>query len=46
VAALDGRFRAPIPLGSAVTLGADLGTARYVVEAGGRVAVEGGFSFD
>jgi acyl dehydratase len=46
VAALDGRFRAPIPLGSAVTLAADLRTARYVVEAGGRVAVEGGFSFD
>jgi acyl dehydratase len=46
VAALDGRFRAPIPLGSAVMLAADLRTARYVVEAGGRVAVEGGFSFD
>jgi acyl dehydratase len=45
LAALDGRFRAPVPLGSAVTLAADLGAARYQVEAGGRVAVEGGFGF-
>jgi acyl dehydratase len=45
VAALDGRFRAPVPLGSTVTLAADPGTARYLVEAGGRVAVEGGFGF-
>jgi acyl dehydratase len=45
VAALDGRFRAPVPLGSVVTLAADLGTGRYLVEAGGRLAVEGGFVF-
>jgi acyl dehydratase len=45
VAALDGRFRAPVPLGSAVALAADLGAARYLVEAGGRAAVEGGFRF-
>jgi acyl dehydratase len=45
VAALDGRFRATIPLGSAAALAADLDKGRYVVEAGGRVAVEGGFRF-
>jgi acyl dehydratase len=45
LAALDGRFRAPVPLGSLVALSADLGAARYLVEAGGRVAVEGGFGF-
>jgi acyl dehydratase len=43
--ALDGRFRAPIPLGSAVALAADLNAGRYAVDAGGRVAVEGGFRF-
>jgi hypothetical protein len=43
--ALDGRFRAPVPLGSTAALAADLGAARYRVELGGRVAVEGGFGF-
>jgi acyl dehydratase len=45
VAALDGRFRAPIPLGSAVALAAALDDGRYLVEAGGHVAVEGTFRF-
>ncbi len=45
VASLDGRFRAPIPLGSAVALAADLAGGRYRVEAGGRTAAEGGFRF-
>jgi hypothetical protein len=45
VAALDGRFRAPIALPGAVALAADTGAGRYAVEAGGRVAVEGGFRF-
>jgi acyl dehydratase len=45
VAALDGRFRAPIALPGAVALAADLGAGRYTVGAGGRVAVEGGFRF-
>jgi hypothetical protein len=42
---LDGRFRAPIPLGSTAALAADLAEGRYIVEAGRRVAVEGGFGF-
>jgi acyl dehydratase len=41
--ALDGRFRAPIALPGTVTLAVDLDAGRYVVEAGGRVAVEGAF---
>jgi acyl dehydratase len=45
VTALDGRFRAPIPLGSAVALSAHLDGGRYAVEAGGRLAVDGGFRF-
>jgi acyl dehydratase len=43
VTALDGRFRAPIALPGTVSLAADLDAGRYVVEAGGRVAVEGAF---
>jgi acyl dehydratase len=43
LAALDGRFRAPVPLGSAVALAAALDEGRYLVEANGRVAVEGSF---
>jgi hypothetical protein len=43
---LDGRFRAPIALGSEVTLAADLAAGHYTVEAGGRIAVEGNFSFE
>jgi hypothetical protein len=42
---LDGRFRAPIPLGSAVALSAHLDGGCYAVESGGRLAVEGGFRF-
>jgi acyl dehydratase len=41
---LDGRFRAPIALGSGAALTADLAGGRYTVEAAGRVAVEGGFT--
>jgi hypothetical protein len=43
---LDGRFRAPIELGSEVRLAASLADGRYAVDAGGRVAVEGRFDFD
>jgi acyl dehydratase len=43
VSALDGRFRSPVALGSAVALAADPDAGRYTVEAGGHVAVEGGF---
>jgi acyl dehydratase len=46
VTRLDGRFRAPIPLGSEVALAADLAAGRYTVKAGGRIAVEGEFGFD
>jgi acyl dehydratase len=45
VTRLDGRFRAPIALGSSVGLAADLAGGRDTVEAAGRVAVEGGFAF-
>ena len=43
VALLDGRFRAPIALGSSVVLSADLAGGRFMIETAGRVAVEGGF---
>jgi len=43
---LDGRFRAPVALGSAVTLAADLAQSRYTVGLGERIAVEGEFAFD
>jgi acyl dehydratase len=43
---LDGRFRAPIELGSTATLAASLADGCYAVEAGGRVAAEGRFDFD
>jgi acyl dehydratase len=46
VARLDGRFRAPIELGASAALAADLAGGRYTVESGGRLAVEGRFSFD
>jgi acyl dehydratase len=45
VARLDGRFRAPIALGGSAALAADLAAGRFIVEAAGRVAVEGGFAF-
>ena len=43
---LDGRFRAPVELGAAVRLAADLAQGCYTVEAAGRAAVEGRFDFD
>jgi acyl dehydratase len=46
LALLDGRFRAPVPLGSTVALAADLAHGRYTVGLGGRIAVEGSFGFD
>jgi acyl dehydratase len=46
VTRLDGRFRAPIALGSEVALAADLAAGHYTVEADGRIAVEGDFGFD
>jgi acyl dehydratase len=46
LARLDGRFRAPIELGSAVALAAGLADGHYRVGTGGRIAVEGGFDFD
>lgn len=46
LAMLDGRFRAPVPLGSAVTLAADLSQGHYALGLGGRIAVEGEFAFD
>jgi acyl dehydratase len=45
VASLDGRFRAPIALGGGAALAADLAGGRFMVEAAGRIAVEGGFAF-
>jgi acyl dehydratase len=46
LAMLDGRFRAPVPLGSAVTLAAGLAQGRFTVGIGDRIAVEGEFGFD
>jgi acyl dehydratase len=43
---LGGRFRAPVELGRSLALAASLDDGRYTVGAGGRIAVEGGFSFD
>jgi hypothetical protein len=43
---LGGRFRAPIELGRSPVLAASLEDGRYTVGAGGRIAVEGEFSFD
>lgn len=43
---LDGRFRAPVPLGSALALAAGLAQGRYAVRLGDRIAVEGTFDFD
>jgi acyl dehydratase len=40
---LDGRFRAPVALGGSVVLAADLAGGRVMVQAAGRVAVEGCF---
>jgi acyl dehydratase len=46
LAMVDGRFRAPVPLGSKVALAADLAQGRYTVGLGERIAVEGEFAFD
>jgi acyl dehydratase len=43
---LGGRFRAPVELGRSLVLAASLEDGRYTVGAGGRIAVEGQFSFD
>jgi acyl dehydratase len=43
---LGGRFRAPVELGCSLALAASLDDGRYTVGAGGRIAVEGEFSFD
>lgn len=44
--ALSGRFRAPIELGREAALAASLADGRFMVETGGRIAVEGEFAFD
>jgi acyl dehydratase len=48
VTLLDARFRAPVPLGSALALGSeagiDAGAGRFTVERGGRIAVGGRFA--
>jgi acyl dehydratase len=43
---LGGRFRAPVELGRSLVLAASLEEGCYTVGAGGRIAVEGQFSFD
>jgi acyl dehydratase len=43
ILALDGRFRAPAPLGSELVLGADLAAGSFAVGGGGRVIAEGSF---
>ncbi len=43
ILALDGRFRAPAPLGSELVLGADLSAGSFAVGGGGRVVAEGSF---
>jgi len=43
ILALEGRFRAPAPLGSELVLGADLAAGSFAVGGGGRVVAEGSF---
>jgi len=43
ILALEGRFRAPAPLGSELVLGADLAAGNFAVGGGGRVVAEGSF---
>jgi hypothetical protein len=43
IVALDGRFRAPAPIGSALVLAADLGGGSFAVGHGGRAVAEGSF---
>jgi len=43
ILALEGRFRAPAPLGSELFLGADLAAGSFAVGGGGRVVAEGSF---
>jgi acyl dehydratase len=43
ILALEGRFRAPVPLGSELVLGADLAAGSFAVGGGGRVVAEGSF---
>jgi hypothetical protein len=46
VAELEARFRAPVPLGSALSLGADPDSGSFTVARDGRIAVGGRFAFD
>ena len=43
ILALEGRFRAPAPLGSDLVLGADLAAGSFAVGGAGRVVAEGRF---
>jgi acyl dehydratase len=43
ILALEGRFRAPAPLGSELVLGADLAAGSFAVGGSGRVVAEGSF---
>jgi hypothetical protein len=43
ILALEGRFRAPAPLGSELVLGADLSAGSFAVGGGGRLVAEGSF---
>lgn len=45
IVSLDGRFKAPAPLGSELVLAADLGARHFSVGAGGRPVAEGSFRF-
>jgi hypothetical protein len=45
VAELEARFRAPVPLGSALSLGADPDAGSFTVARDGRIAVGGRFAF-
>lgn len=45
VGELEARFRAPVPLGSELALGADPDTGRFTVAREGRIAVAGRFAF-
>ena len=43
ILALEGRFRAPVPLGSDLVLGADLAAGSFAVGGAGRIVAEGNF---
>jgi hypothetical protein len=46
VGELEARFRAPVPLGSSLSLGADPDAGSFTVAREGRIAVGGRFAFD